>query len=109
MRNGENIRVSSMRSNSSIGMTIPPGDPFPRIVHQERKQSKDPEKEHGGPDPKVRPAVEWVGHTTSASRHVDVLLLHDLAQLLHRPGVQLANALLGDAELLADLLQRHRL
>src|SRR5207248_2244542 len=31
------------------------------------------------------------------------------AELLHRPHVELANALLRDAELLADLLERHAL
>src|SRR5262245_2100554 len=43
------------------------------------------------------------------SRQVEVLFLNDVAELLHRPGVQLTHALLGDPELLADLLQRHAL
>ena len=43
------------------------------------------------------------------SRHLQFLLLDDGTQLLHGPRIQLTHALLGDAELLADLLQRHAL
>ena len=43
------------------------------------------------------------------SHQIEIFLLGDRAELFHRPSVELADALLGDAELLADLLQRHAL
>src|SRR5690242_14118583 len=49
-----------------------------------------------------RPRSWWL-------RHVHLLVGGDVAQLLHDAHVQLTHALLGNAHLLADLLQRHRL
>src|SRR5262249_30540022 len=42
-----------------------------------------------------------------ASRQVEVMLLSDAAKLLHRASMQLADALLRDAEALTDLRHRH--
>src|SRR5436305_12126485 len=47
--------------------------------------------------------------SSPASGQIDVLLLGDQTQLVHDADVQLPHPLLGDAQLLADLLQRHPL
>src|SRR5262249_36875243 len=89
-----------MRS-CSVGSSLLPLDPVQSITPARARQS--PPGLHGQEGLCVTSAAP-------ASLHqVEVFLLRQRPQLLHRPRVQLPHPLLGDAELLADLLQRHAL
>src|SRR5438105_4470346 len=70
-----------------------------------RDKSGEPEARSKGERVTRSPLLRASG--SQALRQFDRLLFGDLSQFVHGPLVELADALLGDAELLADLFERH--
>src|SRR5262249_13934760 len=68
-------------------------------------------QEGAGQDLAILPSAFSVSRLqlSDSLRHLHFLVLGDRSQLVHDADVQLADALLGDAQLLTDFLERHAL